>query len=130
MRKTRKPHRRAGNRPSPHPAAAAAELATVTGPASVEATPRHLRVGDGYTTTLAITGYPPEVGLAWPEVLLSWPGRVDVVEHIEPLPAALAATRLRRQRARLESARRLDADRGRLGDPATDADGSGNGGNQ
>ncbi|MBT8226378.1 MAG: DUF87 domain-containing protein [Dactylosporangium sp.] len=97
------------------------DLTTATGPSSVQAAPRHLSIGEGSTTTLAITGYPPEVGLAWPEVLLSWPGRLDFVEHIEPLPAALAATRLRRQRARLESARRLDADKGRLGDPATDA---------
>jgi type IV secretory pathway VirB4 component len=98
-----------------------ADLAAVTGPSNVESSPRHLRVGDGHTSTLTITGYPPEVGLAWPEVLLSWPGRLDFVQHVEPLPAAIAATRLRRQRARLESARRLDADHGRLGDPATDA---------
>ena len=38
--------------------------------------------------------------------------------HVEPIPPALAADRLRRQRARLESSRRIDADRGRLTDPA------------
>ena len=100
---------------------AAAVLAATIGPAAVESTPRHLRVGDGYTAVLIITGYPPEVGLAWLDALLAWPGRVDVVQHIEPIPAATAATRLRRQRARLESNRRLDFDKGRLGDPVTDA---------
>ena len=99
----------------------AAMLAATVGPAAVETAPRHLRVGDGYAATLAITGYPPEVGLAWLDTLLAWPGRLDMVEHIEPIPAATAATRLRRQRARLESNRRLDADKGRLGDPVTDA---------
>jgi len=99
----------------------AAVLAAAVGPAGVENLPRHLQVGDGYTATFAITGYPPEVGLAWLDALLAWPGRVDVVEHIEPIPAATAATRLRRQRARLESSRRLDVDKGRLGDPVTDA---------
>ncbi len=99
----------------------AAVLAATVGPAAVETLPRHIRVGDGYAATLIITGYPPEVGLAWLDTLLAWPGRVDVVEHIEPIPAATAATRLRRQRARLESNRRLDADKGRLGDPVTDA---------
>ncbi len=99
----------------------AAVLAATIGPAAVESTPRWLRVGDGYTAVLIITGYPPEVGLAWLDALLAWPGRVDVVEHIEPIPAATAATRLRRQRARLESNRRLDFDKGRLGDPVTDA---------
>src|SRR5439155_359473 len=56
-----------------------------------------------------------------PEFVLAWPGRVDFVEHIEPIPNATAAKRLSQQRARLESNRRLDADKGRLGDPVTDA---------
>ena len=37
--------------------------------------------------------------------------------HIEPVPADVAAERLRRQLARLESGRRADAAKGRLGDP-------------
>ena len=89
--------------------------------ADVEVTPRFLRVGDGYTATLAVTGYPAEVGPAWLEPLLSWPGRLDLTLHIEPLPTALAASRLRTQRARLESSRRVDADKGRLPDPYVDA---------
>jgi type IV secretory pathway VirB4 component len=96
-------------------------LAATVGPAAVENTPWHLRVGDGYTATLAVTGYPPEVGVAWLDPLLEWPGRLDVVQHIGPVPAATAATTLRRQRARLEATRRIDADHGRLGDPVTDA---------
>ena len=99
-----------------------AALATAAiGPASVQNTPRHLQVGDGYAATAAITGYPPEVGLAWLDTVLSWPGRIDAVQHIEPIPTATAAGRLRTQRARLESNRRLDFDKGRLGDPYTDA---------
>jgi len=100
---------------------AAAQLAATTGPAAVHTTPQHIQTGDGYAATLIITGYPPELGLAWLDTVLAWPGRVDVVEHIEPVPAVTAAARLRTQRARLESNRRLDADKGRLGDPVTDA---------
>ncbi|MFY1700187.1 VirB4 family type IV secretion system protein [Micromonospora sp. WMMA1923] len=96
-------------------------LATTVAPAPVEVTPRWLRVGDGYTATLAVTGYPAEVGPAWLEPLLSHPGRVDVSLHIDPLPTPVAAAHLRRQRARLESTRRVDAQRGRLTDPHTDA---------
>ena len=108
-------------RSSFQPSDDAAILAATVGPAAVETAPGHLRVGDGYTATLVITGYPPEVGVAWLDALLAWPGRLDVVEHIEPIPAATAATRLRRQRARLEANRRMDAGKGRLGDPVTDA---------
>src|SRR5437763_5430576 len=102
-------------------AAGAAALAAGSGPGAVEVGPRYVRVGDGYASTLGVTGYPTEVGPAWLEPLLAWPGRLDVTLHIEPIPTADAANRLRRQRARLESSRRFDADKGRLGDPATDA---------
>jgi type IV secretory pathway VirB4 component len=43
-----------------------------------------------------------------------------VTLHIEPVPAPLAARRLRQQQARLESTRALDADHGHLADPHTD----------
>ncbi|HEY1818819.1 MAG TPA: conjugal transfer protein TraC, partial [Trebonia sp.] len=84
------------------------------GPAAVEVTARHVRTGDDWSATLAVTGYPAEVTPGWLEPLLSYPGRLDVTLHIEPIPVAVAAARLRRQRARLESGRRAGADRGRL----------------
>ncbi|RKF23678.1 VirB4 family type IV secretion system protein [Micromonospora globbae] len=97
------------------------ELAAAVAPASVEVTPRFLRVGDGYAATLVVTGYPAEVGPAWLEPLLSWPGRLDLALHIDPLPAPIAAARLRDQRARFESSRRADAERGKLADPMVEA---------
>ncbi|MEU6022613.1 DUF87 domain-containing protein [Micromonospora sp. NPDC047134] len=100
---------------------ARSSVASAVAPATVEVTPRWLRVGDGYAATLIVTGYPAEVGAAWLEPLLSWPGRLDLTLHIEPLPAPVAADRLRKQRARLESSRRADADRGKLADPYVDA---------
>ena len=96
-------------------------LAAAVAPAAVEVTPRFLRVGDGYAATLVVTGYPAEVGPAWLEPLLSWPGRLDLALHIDPLPAPVAAARLRNQRARFESSLRADADRGKLPDPSVEA---------
>jgi type IV secretory pathway VirB4 component len=90
-------------------------------PAALAITSGHVRVGDGYAATFAVSGYPAQVGPAWLEPLLSYPGRVDVAVHVDPVPAELAAPMLKRQRARLESTRRLDADAGRLGDPLTEA---------
>jgi hypothetical protein len=91
------------------------------GPAAVEVTARHIRAGDDWAATLAVTGYPAEVSPGWLEPLLSYPGRLDVTLHIEPIPTQVAAARLRRQRARLESGRRHGADRGRLDDPDTES---------
>lgn len=100
---------------------AAPTVAASVAPPSVDVGPRWLRVGDGYTATLVVTGYPAEVGPGWLEPLLSWPGRLDLSVHIEPLLAPIAATRLRNQRAKLESSRRADAEKGRLADPYVDA---------
>jgi len=119
---TTRPTRKSGRRgATAGQHAGSAALAAAVGPAGMEVGPRHVKVGDGYAATLIVTGYPAEVGPAWLEPLLAWPGRLDVAIHIEPVPTADAASRLRRQRARLESTRRLDADKGRLGDPVTDA---------
>nr|WP_174361777.1 ATP-binding protein [Micromonospora aurantiaca] len=96
-------------------------MAAAVAPASVEVTPRFLRVGDGYAATLVVTGYPAEVGPAWLEPLLSWPGRLDLALHIDPIPAPVAASRLRNQRARFESSRRADAEKGKLADPSVEA---------
>jgi hypothetical protein len=115
-------------------------LVQAVGPASVQIGASCVRIGDSWAATLVVTGYPAEAGMCWLEPLLQWqpspyaevsggqaPGeagllpRLDVAVHVDPLPAAGAAGRLRKQRARLESARRMDAGRGRLEDPLIDA---------
>src|SRR5690349_9321633 len=90
-------------------------------PAVLAVTATHVRVGDGYAATYAVCGFPAEVGPAWLVPLLSYPGRVTVAMHLDPLPGQLAAPMLAKQRARLESTRRIDAQRGKLSDPMVDA---------
>jgi type IV secretory pathway VirB4 component len=87
------------------------------GPQAVQVTATTLETDGVQHRTLAVTGYPREVGPGWLEPLLDDPGPIGVALHLEPVPTAVAAERLRRQRARLESTTRLDASRGRLPDP-------------
>ena len=87
------------------------------GPQAVRVTATTLEADGVQHRTLAVTGYPREVGPGWLEPLLDHPGPIEVALHLEPVPTAVAAERLRRQRARLESTSRLDASRGRLPDP-------------
>ncbi|KAA9375977.1 MULTISPECIES: VirB4 family type IV secretion system protein [Microbispora] len=83
---------------------------------------RTLTFPDGATCAFfAVTGYPREVGAGWLEPLLTYPGRLDVCLHIEPIPQAVAAMRLRRQLARLESSSQADTQQGRLQDFDTEA---------
>jgi type IV secretory pathway VirB4 component len=89
-------------------------------PDAVDVETRRLRVGDGWRSTHAVVGYPREVRLGWAEPLVGHSGAADVALHVEPIPARAASERLRRQMARLESSRRIDANKGRLADPALD----------
>ncbi|WP_207939470.1 VirB4 family type IV secretion system protein [Actinomadura darangshiensis] len=86
------------------------------GPPAIEVGPRRLDLGHGACASLTITGYPREVGLGWLEPLLTYPGRLDVALHVEPIPPQVAAARLRRQLARLEAGARADHEHGRLVD--------------
>jgi hypothetical protein len=105
----------------PRPAPTTTALAGLLGPDAVEVGPRWLRAGGTWCRTLAVAGYPREVGLGWLEPVLAAPGTLDVALHVEPVPPLVAAERLRRQLARLESTRRLDADHGRLPDFGAEA---------
>ncbi|OLT17554.1 conjugal transfer protein TraC, partial [Actinomadura sp. CNU-125] len=91
------------------------------GPSALRVNAKTLELPGGVCASFAVAGYPREVGAGWLEPLLTYPGRLDVSLHVEPIPPLIAAQRLRRQLARLESASRADAQRGRLADFAAEA---------
>ncbi|TGA86781.1 ATP-binding protein [Streptomyces sp. MZ04] len=91
------------------------------GPDGLEVHARTLAVGGYLAATLVVTGYPSEVVPGWLDPLLTYPGRLDVALHIDPVASPLAAHQLKKQRARLESSRRTGLDHGRLDDPDTEA---------
>ncbi|MFF0771868.1 VirB4 family type IV secretion system protein [Nonomuraea wenchangensis] len=78
--------------------------AALPGPSSLRINARSVEFPDGVCASFAIAGYPREVGAGWLEPLTGYPGHLDVSLHIEPVPPLIAAQRLRRQLARLESA--------------------------
>ncbi|MGH9169135.1 MAG: VirB4 family type IV secretion system protein, partial [Acidimicrobiia bacterium] len=93
----------------------------VLGPEAMEVFPRRLRAGETWCETFCVTGYPREVSPGWLAPLLAYPGPVDVALHVEPVENAEAAKHLRRQLARFESTRRMEAKRDQLGDPGLEA---------
>ena len=90
-------------------------------PDSVVVGNRHLEVGSEWVASFAVTGFPREVHPGWLAPLLTYPGRVDVSVHVDPVDPVTAANRLRRQLAKLESGRRSAAEHGRLLDPQVEA---------
>ncbi|MBW8487291.1 ATP-binding protein [Actinomadura sp. PM05-2] len=93
----------------------------MAGPSALRVEARSLTLPGGTCASFAVAGYPREVGAGWLEPLLTYPGRLDVALHVEPVPPLVAAQRLRRQLARLESTSRADAERGRLADFGAEA---------
>ncbi|MFF4237584.1 VirB4 family type IV secretion system protein [Actinomadura geliboluensis] len=96
-------------------------LGDLLAPAALRVNASSLEMPDGCCASFAVTGYPREVGAGWLEPLLTYPGRLDVSLHVEPIPPMVAAQRLRRQLARLESSARANAEAGRLADFSVEA---------
>jgi type IV secretory pathway VirB4 component len=91
------------------------------GPGGIKVHPRYVEIDGTFAATLTVTGYPEAVLPGWLESITSYPARIDVSLHAEAVSPLQAASRLRKQRARLESGRRRDAERGRLEDPMVEA---------
>lgn len=87
------------------------------GPDAIEVESTRLHVNGSCVASFAVVGYPREVRPGWLAPLFTHNGSVDIALHTEPMPSQIAAERLRRQLARLESSRRVDASRGHLLDP-------------
>ncbi|CAM3404251.1 VirB4 family type IV secretion system protein [Kibdelosporangium persicum] len=103
------------------PATRPAHRAAAFTPDALSVGARHLEVGNEWVSSFAITGFPREVHPGWLAPLLTYPGRLDVALHVEPIDPATAAARLKKQLAKLESGRRHTAEHGRLYDPQVEA---------
>ncbi|MEU8632705.1 DUF87 domain-containing protein [Amycolatopsis sp. NPDC048633] len=98
----------------------AASAAAFT-PDSLSIGARHLEVGNEWVASFGVTGYPQEVYPGWLAPLLTYPARLDVSVHVQPVDPVTAASGLKKQRARLESSRRHHARHDQLDDPDLDA---------
>ncbi|MFS8104685.1 DUF87 domain-containing protein [Lentzea alba] len=106
-----------GNPTAPADSSAAAAFT----PDALSVAARHLEVGGEWVSSFAVVGFPREVHPGWLAPLLTYPGRLDVSVHIEPIDPATAASRLKKQLAKLEAGRRHTAEHGRLFDPQVEA---------
>lgn len=82
---------------------------------------RRMRAGDGWAAVLVLVGYPASLPLGWIETLTGAHTRIEAAIHIGPIASSVAAARLHKRRARLESSRQYAAHRGRLDEPEVEA---------
>jgi TraG P-loop domain len=113
--------RKRKNRSTSAAASEAASAASAFTPDALSVAARHLEVGGEWVSSFAVVGFPREVHPGWLSPLLTYPGRLDVSVHIEPIDPATAASRLKKQLAKLEAGRRHTAEHGRLFDPRVEA---------
>jgi type IV secretory pathway VirB4 component len=97
--------------------ASTSATASLLGPPALALQPDRVQIGERWQAGFAVIGYPHEVSRGWLAPLLQAARDVDLALHVEPLPPQIAVDRLRRQRARFESTRRLEQERGQLPDP-------------
>lgn len=90
-------------------------------PEAVAVGARHLEVDGDWVGTVVVLGYPREVHPGWLSPLTTYPGRLDVALHIDPVDPVTAAAQLQKRLARLEATRRHGQDHGRLSDPQAEA---------
>ncbi|PPK61899.1 ATP-binding protein [Actinokineospora auranticolor] len=105
----------------PNTSTTAAPGAAAFTPDALSVAARHLEVGGEWVSSFAVVGFPREVHPGWLAPLLTYPGRLDVSVHVEPIDPATATDRLRKQLAKLEAGRRHTAEHGRLFDPRVEA---------
>lgn len=90
-------------------------------PDAIRPEARRVQTGDGWAATVILVGWPGMVSYGWLEPFIDQATRCDVAVHLDGVPAEIAASRLRKQRARLESTQRYVAAKDRLDDPSLDA---------
>lgn len=94
------------------------DLRDFIAPSSVEFFSSYFRLGARYARTSYVFGYPREVYTGWIGSLVSLPDVMDVSLFIYPVQTEAVLHNLRRKVAQLEAGITIDAEKGRVRDPA------------
>jgi conjugal transfer ATP-binding protein TraC len=89
-------------------------------PDAIELEVNHIKIGNRYTRTVIVTGYPRTSYIGWLNRLYSYPANIDISSHIEPLATDKVIKALTRKIGQYVSTQRLDAEKGRLTDISVD----------
>ncbi len=93
-----------------------------TRPVVIEERPQSLRVGNHYSRTLVVSGWPMMAHPGWLSALINWPANLDISYHYRPVDLTLAQAKLNRKITELDSRQRQLQRKGRPPNPeAADA---------
>lgn len=96
-------------------------LRDLISPSSIEIQSDHFRLGTKYGRTIYIYGYPRELYTGWLSPLINIDEVLDVSMYIYPVDTAIIMKNLRKKVTQLEADINLQAEKGKVRNPETDA---------
>ena len=90
-------------------------------PPSLEFFSTYFRMGTHYLRSAYVFAYPREVATGWLGGLISLPETMDITLHIYPVDTDIILKNLRRKATQLEASIMLERDKGKIRDPAKEA---------
>lgn len=94
------------------------ELRDFIAPSSLEIESDHFRLGTKYGRTFYIFGYPRQIYTGWLSSIINVDEEVDVSMFIYPVASQVVLENLRKKVSQLEAGIQIDAEKGKVGDPA------------
>ncbi len=97
------------------------ELRDFIAPSSLEIESSHFRLGTLYAQTFYVYGYPRQIFTGWLSPIVNMDEEIDVSMFIYPVASQVVLENLRKKVGQLEAGLQIDAEKGRVRDPAKQA---------
>ena len=96
-------------------------LRDLISPSSIEIQSDHFRLGTKYGRTIYVYGYPRTLSTGWLSPLINIDEVLDISIYIYPVDTTVVMKNLRKKVTQLEADISLNAEKGRIRNPETDA---------
>lgn len=97
------------------------ELRDFIAPSSLELESGHFRLGTLYARSFYVFGYPRQLFTGWLSPVINMDEEVDISMFIYPVASQVVLENLRKKVAQLEAGLQIDAEKGKVRDPAKQA---------
>lgn len=97
------------------------EMRDFIAPSSLEIDSGHFRLGTKYARTYFVYGYPRQLFTGWLSSVINMDEEVDVNMFIYPVDSQVVLENLKKKVTQLEAGLQIDAEKGRVRDPAKQA---------
>lgn len=95
-----------------------ASIRDLIAPSSMDIAYDHLRISGMYAKSMFVFTYPRYLDVNWMSPLVNFDATIDIAQFIYPIDSAAIMKVLRRKVAQMQSAMRMDLEKGNVRDPA------------